>query len=71
MSRNDPPHLVAMLDLLRQGKAPALNKVEAGDAVDEVTGHRERLDAASRALIAKEARASLETMIRLTEAARS
>lgn len=71
MSRNDPPHLVAMLDLLRQGKAPALNKVEAGDSVDEVTGHRERLDAKSQALIAKEARASLETMIRLTEAARS
>lgn len=71
MSRNDPPHLVAMLDLLRQGKAPQLNRVEAGDAVDEVTGARERLDAVSRAQIAKEARASLETMIRLTEAARS
>jgi quinolinate synthase len=69
MSRNDPPHLVAMLDLLRQGKAPALNKIEAGDAVDEVTGHRERLDEGSRAEIAREARAALETMIRLTEAA--
>ncbi len=69
MSRNDPPHLVAMLDLLRQGKAPALNQVEAGDVVDEVTGRRERLDDASRAQLAKEARASLETMIRLTEAA--
>jgi quinolinate synthase len=69
MSRNDPPHLVAMLDLLRQGKAPALNRVEAGDAVDEVTGHRERLDEQSRADIAREARTALETMIRLTEAA--
>jgi quinolinate synthase len=69
MSRNDPPHLVAMLDLLRQGKAPALNQVEAGDAVDEATGHRERLDEASRATLAKEARASLERMIALTEAA--
>ena len=44
MSRNDPPHLVAMLDLLRQGKAPDLNRVLPGDVVDEITGARERLD---------------------------
>ncbi len=69
MSRNDPPHLVAILDLLRQGKAPTLNEVEAGDTVDEVTGARERLDAASQKELAQEARAALETMIRLTEAA--
>jgi quinolinate synthase len=71
MSRNDPPHLVAMLDLLRQGKAPTLNQVEAGDAVDESTGHRERLDEASRSELARDARQALETMIRLTEAAGS
>ncbi|MDP2340731.1 MAG: quinolinate synthase NadA [Deltaproteobacteria bacterium] len=69
MSRNDPPHLVALLDLLRQGKAPALNRVEAGDVVDEASGHRERLDDASRAGIAADARKSLERMISLTEAA--
>jgi quinolinate synthase len=70
MSRNDPPHLVALLDLLRQGRAPALNRVEAGDAVDEASGHRERLDEASRVALAKEARVALERMIALTEAAR-
>ena len=69
MSRNDPPHLVALLDLLRKGQAPALNRVEAGDAVDEVTGHRERLDAGSRAEIAADARKALQRMIDLTEAA--
>ncbi len=69
MSRNDPPHLVALLDLLRQGKAPSLNRVEAGDAVDEVTGTRERLDEASRREIAVDAKKSLQRMIDLTEAA--
>ena len=34
----------AMLDLLRQGKPPDLNRVLPGDVVDEVTGARERLD---------------------------
>ncbi len=70
MSRNDPPHLVALLDLLRKGEAPQLNKVLAGDAVDETTGWRERLDPASQKQIAKEARAALERMIELTEAAK-
>ena len=70
MSRNDPPHLVAILDLLRQGRAPELNRVEAGDVVDEHTGTRERLDAASRDEIAADARRALEKMIELTEAAR-
>ena len=31
MSRNDPPHLVAILDLLRRGAAPDLNRVLPGD----------------------------------------
>jgi quinolinate synthase len=70
MSRNDPPHLVAMLDLLRQGKAPQLNKVLSGDAVDGETGWRERLDPATRTQIARDARKALEKMIELTEAAR-
>ncbi len=69
MSRNDPPHLVAMLDLLKKGQAPALNRVEAGDVVDEATGARERLDVGSQAEIAADARKSLERMIALTEAA--
>ena len=70
MSRNDPPHLVAMLDLLRQGKPPQLNRVLSGDAVDGETGWRERLDVATRKQIAIDARKALEKMIELTEAAR-
>ena len=70
MSRNDPPHLVAILDLLRQGKAPELNRVLPGDVVDEASGARERLDAAARAEIAADARKALQRMIELTEAAR-
>jgi quinolinate synthase len=69
MSRNDPPHLVALLDLLRQGKAPGLNRVLAGDMVDETTGWRERLDEDARLQIAADARRALEAMITLTEAA--
>jgi quinolinate synthase len=71
MSRNDPPHLVAILDLLRQGKAPDLNRVLAGDVVDEVTGYRERLDAEARADVAANARKALQRMIEITEAAAS
>ncbi|MGM0574706.1 MAG: quinolinate synthase NadA [Myxococcota bacterium] len=70
MSRNDPPHLVAILDLLRQGRAPELNHVLPGDVVDEQTGWRERLAAEDRATIARDARRSLQKMIELTEAAR-
>jgi quinolinate synthase len=67
MSRNDPPHLVALLDLLAKGKAPDLNRVLPGDVVDEVTGDRERLDASGQARIAQDARAALERMIEITE----
>jgi quinolinate synthase len=70
MSRNDPPHLVALLDLLRQGKAPDLNRVLPGDVVDEVTGARERLDSSGQAQVAREARRALERMIEITEASR-
>ena len=68
MSRNDPPHLAGILDLLRKGEAPDLNRVLAGDAVDEVSGDRERLDEDERAQLIVEARASLEAMIEVTEA---
>ncbi len=67
MSRNDPPHLVGLLDLLRQDKAPDANRVLAGDVVDELTGWRERLDAESRAELATQARLALERMIEITE----
>ncbi|MEE2779000.1 MAG: hypothetical protein VYE15_00650, partial [Myxococcota bacterium] len=70
MSRNDPPHLVALLDLLRKGEAPQLNQVLAGDVVDGETGWRERLHEQDRLTIAEEARLSLRKMIELTEAAR-
>lgn len=70
MSRNDPPHLVGMLDLLAKGEAPPVNEVLAGDAVDEETGWRERLDPASQMGIRDDARRALERMIELTEAAR-
>jgi quinolinate synthase len=70
MSRNDPPHLVALLDLLAKGKAPDLNRVLPGDVVDEVSGARERLDVAGQSRVAREARRALERMIEITEAAR-
>ena len=67
MSRNDPPHLVAILDLLVKGRAPDLNRVFAGDSVSETTGLRERLDPAERAAVVRDARRSLERMIEITE----
>jgi quinolinate synthase len=69
MSRNDPPHLAGILDLLAHDKAPELNRVLPGDVVDESTGSRERLDVSARAGIAVDARKALEKMIELTEAA--
>jgi quinolinate synthase len=69
MSRNDPPHLVAILDLLRRGEAPDLNRVLPGDVVDELSGFRERLDADARARVARDARRALERMIELSEPA--
>lgn len=69
MSRNDPPHLVALLDLLRKGEAPDLNRVLSGDVVDEVTGWRERLDEEARKRLTADARLSLERMIQITASA--
>ena len=67
MSRNDPPHLAGMLDLLRQGKGPDANRVLAGDSVNETTGKRDRLKDDERAELVVQARAALERMIEVTE----
>ena len=67
MSRNDPPHLVATLDLLRQNKMPAFNLVEAGDVVNEFTGQRNRLILSEKQQLIQNARRALENMIQITE----
>lgn len=69
MSRNDPPHLAGMLDLLRKGEGPDLNRVLAGDTIDEQTAERDRLSNEAREVLVKDARAALERMIDITEAA--
>lgn len=69
MSRNDPPHLVAILDLLRKGQAPDLNRVLAGDVVAETTGRRDRMSEAQRLELIGNARAALERMIEVTSRA--
>ncbi len=66
MSRNDPPHLVAILDLLRRGRAPDLNRVLPGDVVNEVSGARQRLQTDERSTVVAEARRALERMIEIT-----
>ena len=71
MSRNDPPHLVAMLDLLAKGTPPDLNRVLPGDAVNERTGARDRLPLAEGAAVARDARRALERMIAITEEKRT
>ena len=67
MSRNDPPHLVAILDLLRQGKSPEYNMVSPGDVVNEFTGERKRLDSAGQTWLVDNARVALENMIQISE----
>ncbi|MDF1800159.1 MAG: quinolinate synthase NadA [Planctomycetota bacterium] len=69
MSRNDPPHLAGMLDLLRKGEAPDINRVLAGDSIDEITMRRDRLPEDERQELITFARASLEQMIAIVEAA--
>ena len=61
MSRNDPPHLAGMLDLLRKGTPPDINRVLAGDAVDETTGVRDRPAKAEQRELVRDARLALET----------
>lgn len=67
MSRNDPPHLVALLDLLRQGKSMTYNEVKAGDVVNEFTGTRARLTLNDQQWVINNAKKALEMMINITE----
>lgn len=67
MSRNDPPHLVALVDLLRQGKTMAYNEVKAGDVVNEFTGIRNRLPGTDQQWVIDNAKKALEMMINITE----
>lgn len=67
MSRNDPPHLVALVDLLRQGKTMSYNEVKAGDVVNEFTGLRNRLPVNDQQWVIDNAKKSLEMMINITE----
>jgi len=67
MSRNDPPHLAGMLDLLRKGTPPAMNHVLAGDSVDERTGALDRLDEVERRGLIGDAKRALEAMIDVVE----
>lgn len=67
MSRNDPPHLVALVDLLRQGKELPYNVVKAGDAVNEFTGIRQRLQNQDRQWVIDNAKLALQKMIEITE----
>lgn len=67
MSRNDPPHLVGVLDLLRQGKNLDFNSVQAGDVVNEFTGKRIRLNREEQQQLRHNAKIALENMIHITE----
>jgi len=67
MSRNDPPHLAGMLDLLRKGEAPDINRVLAGDNVDDVTMRRDRLGVVEREELVIQAKRSLEQMIAIVD----
>lgn len=67
MSRNDPPHLVALLDLLRLGKPLPYNEIKAGDVVNEFTGIRQRLSDQGQAWIIENAKNALMNMINITE----
>ena len=67
MSRNDPPHLVALLDLLRQGKPMTYNEVKAGDVVNEFTGTRNRLQNTDQSWVIDNAKKALKKMIDITE----
>lgn len=67
MSRNDAPHLVALLDLLRQGKTMDYNEVYAGDVVNEFTGTRHRLQTMDQSWVVDNAKKALQMMIDITE----
>ena len=67
MSRNDPPHLVGLLDLLRQGKQLSYNEVKAGDVVHEFNGSRQRLSEQDQNWVITNAKKALQKMIDITE----
>ncbi|MFC3907831.1 quinolinate synthase NadA [Legionella dresdenensis] len=67
MSRNDPPHLVALVDLLRQGKTMPFNEVKAGDVVNEFSGLRQRLQVQDQQWVIDNAKKALQKMIEITE----
>ncbi len=67
MSRNDPPHLVALVDLLRKGKPLPYNIVNAGDIVNEFTGIRQRLQNKDQKWVIDNAKKALQKMIEITE----
>lgn len=67
MSRNDPPHLIALIDLLRQGRSMAYNEVKAGDVVNEFTGTRNRLPLNDQQWVVTNAKKALQMMIDITE----
>jgi len=67
MSRNDPPHLVALLDLLRQGQSMDYHEVKAGDQVHEFTGTRRRLQPTDQQWVIDNAKKALQRMIEITE----
>ena len=69
MSRNDPPHLAGMLDLLRRGEAPEINRVLPGDHIDDTSGTRTRLSPSERATLVHDATLALKRMIDITEGA--
>ncbi|MBA2648100.1 MAG: quinolinate synthase NadA [Legionella sp.] len=67
MSRNDPPHLVALVDLLRQGKSLPYNEVKPGDDVNEFSGIRNRLSTQDQQWVTDNAKKALNMMIDITE----
>jgi quinolinate synthase len=69
MSRNDPPHLVAVLDLLRQGNPLKDNIVKPGDVVNELSGMRSRLTKEDQSWVVDNAKKALQQMIYITESA--
>ena len=67
MSRNDPPHLIGLVDLLRQGKTMDYNNIRAGDMVSEFTGLRQRLQSQDQNWVIENAKKALQKMIEITE----
>jgi quinolinate synthase len=67
MSRNDPPHLVGLLDCLRLGKNMAYNEVKAGDQINEYTGIRRRLNDNEQQWVIENAKKAMQNMIQITE----